>query len=54
MVNNRGIEVMVGAFVTRAIHGSSAGDLISIAFFAVAMLILFLHRGGDKMITRRD
>ena len=46
--------VMVGAFVTRSIHGSSAGDLISIAFFAVAMLILFLHRGGDKLITKRD
>lgn len=32
--------VMLGAFVTRAIHGMSSGDAISIAFNMVAMLFL--------------
>jgi len=46
--------VMIGAFVTRSIHGASADDLMSIAFNAVAMLLLFIQRDGDKIIIRRN
>ena len=45
--------VMLGAFVTRSIHGSSADDLYSIAFNCVSMLLLSMERGTYKFLLQR-
>ena len=40
--------VMLGALVTRLIHGVSSGDAIAIAFNMIAMLVLAFHYSPIK------
>ncbi len=43
--------VMLGAFVTRAIHGMGTEDAVSIAFYFICMLILAQEKGTLQKIT---
>lgn len=44
--------VMLGAFITRLIHGMSISDGVSIAFYLVAMTLLAYEKGTfDKIST---